>query len=356
MLQVAEVIETKKAFKPDQKDDIGDPLPLGSIQCRLGSHQNMVGQVRNIWARPLGFNRRVPLIGEHVILMNGPVNDNTSKVFKTTGYYYFSPINSTDDLVFHHFPKLWERSNQPGGGGAGSTLADKEIPGYTFPKNPKKVENLQIFEGDDVLEGRFGQSIRFGTTVKGDLSVYSKRPTWEGTENTNPIMIMRVVKPKLPGNRPKTSGNKTSSNNKYTIENIKSDDSSIYLTTDQKLTTTQLGFSKHLVAKLIPSYNKPQALINSGRVVINAKDDILFLVGNSKTVVTAKKVQFQSQNYNVDLDDLMDWLKAFSGELQKLTSGQAQFSTAAGPTATATNAAQMIKIAKTDFPLKFKKP
>lgn len=348
MLQVAEVIETKKAFKPGQKDDKGDLLPLGSILCRLGSHQNMVGQVRNVWARPIGFNRRVPLIGEHVILMNSLVHDNSSKIIKTTGYYYFSPINATDDLVFHHFPKIWDRSNQPGGGSSGMILSDKEIPGYTFPKKPKKVDNLQIFEGDDVFEGRFGQSIRFGTTVKGDMSVYSKKPTWNGSENTNPIMILRVVKPKGSG------GSKSS--NSYTIENIKSDDGSIYITTDQKLTTVNIGFKKNLEVLKIPIYDKPQILIDSGRIVLNAKTDQLLLIGNSKVLNTARKVQFQSQQYNVDLDDLMNWLKELSNELFKLTSGQAQFATAAGPTAISTNLPQVLKLAKIDFNLKFKKP
>ena len=64
-------------------------------------------------------------------------------------------------------------------GTAGQRKADKKEWGYTFEQKPKKVENLQPFDGDDLFEGRFGQSIRFGSTVKGDMSVYEKKPTRE---------------------------------------------------------------------------------------------------------------------------------------------------------------------------------
>lgn len=343
MFQVAEVIETKKAFKSNQKDEEGKLLPLGSILVRLGSHQNMLGQVRNVWARPFSFNRRMPLIGEHVLLLNGPVHDNTSKFQKTTGYYYFSPLNTTDDLVFHHFPKLWERSSSGDEPSAGGTLSDQEIPGYTFPKKPNPSQNVQIFEGDVLFEGRWNQSIRFGSTIVGNLSVYEKQPTWIGAKPQSPIMIFRV-------------GSVESSSNTYNVESLDKDKSSIYLTMDQTLPKVKMGFPKNLEAAKVPSWSKAQILIDSEQVVINAKLATAMLIGKTKAVVAANKVQLQSAKYNVDLDDLMDWLKSWAEQHFKLVSGEKQYSTAAGPTSTATNLAEMTKIVKTDFPLKFKKP
>ena len=341
---VAEVVENVTAFKSGQKDEKGDPLPLGSIQVRIGSHQSNLGQVSNIYARPAIFNRRIPLLGEQVILINAPVNDWSTSSNKGTGYLYFSPINAVDDLVLHVFPKLWKRQGLAGGGSSGERLIDKGEVGRTFPKVPKKVDNLQIFEGDELFEGRLGQSIRFGSTIQGgDQSIYEKKPTWKGSGNTDPLMILRVKK---------TQGG----SNKYTIEDLGKDESSIYLTSNQSLNNFKPGFDKNSDVKQIGNFSGgSQILVDSDRVVINAKKNMLFLIGKDKTILTGKKVLFQSDKYKVDLDELMDFLKKWLGEDTKLASGQAQYSTSAGPTAVATNMSQYQTLTNSDFN-KFKQP
>ena len=82
---VAEVVETRKSFKPNQSDDKGNKLPLGSIECKIGGHQSNLGQIVSVWARPASFNRRIPLIGESVILIPAPVNDWSTSGIKGIG-------------------------------------------------------------------------------------------------------------------------------------------------------------------------------------------------------------------------------------------------------------------------------
>ena len=239
---IAEVVETKWAYRSGLKDPDGNPLPLGSIEVRIGAHQSNLGQVRNIFARPAVFTRRMPLIGEQVLIMNGPVNDWSSSSNKGSGYMYYSPLNGTDDLVLHKFPRLWKRQGLAPGGSSGQRKADKEEPGYTFPKNPKPVDPLQPFEGDDLYEGRFGQSIRFGSTIQGgDSSIYEKKPTWKGSGNTDPLLILRVKK---------TEGG----SNKYTVEDLSKDESSIYLTSKQSLNSFKPGFDKNQDVKQIGNW------------------------------------------------------------------------------------------------------
>ncbi len=60
---IAEVVETKMAYKSNQKDENGNYLPIGSIQIRMGGSDTSLGQVRNVYARPAIFNKRIPLIG-----------------------------------------------------------------------------------------------------------------------------------------------------------------------------------------------------------------------------------------------------------------------------------------------------
>jgi len=339
---VAEVVETKWAFKPGQKDpNTGDPLALGSIEVRIGGGENNLGQVRCVFCRPAIFNRRIPHIGDFVYLVSAPVNDwSTSKV-KNSGFLYFSPINSTDDIVSHQFPRIWKRKASVSNGGA-ERKSDKEEPGYTWPKDPTPLDRLQPFEGDDLIESRTGSSIRLGSTIIGDDSVYSKKPTWKGSKNGDPITVIRVAKQKGDGK-------------KYEIEDIGKDESSIYLTSDQKLSKLKGGFDKNTDVKQLGQKSIAQIVVNSKRVVINAYDDTLFLIGKEKTILTGKKVLLQSEKHKVDLDDLMDFLKKWLGEDVKLAQGSSQYSTASGPTSVATSVAQYIQLQSADFQ-KFKMP
>ena len=339
MFSIGEVVSINKGYKAGQSDDKGNRLPLGSIKCRLGGADRISGNIRHIWARPANFNRRMPLQYEQVLLFIGPVHDQTDGISKDSGYYYLSAINSTDDLVLHQLPKIWWRSKGSGGGGGGGAIP----PGLSFPTSPKKVDNIQPFAGDDLLESRFGSSIRLGQSVAG--GAYDKQPTWKGGSNGDPITILRISKP--------TGGGGAS---KYTVEDIKSDDSSIYLTSTQKLINAKLGFTKHLDGAKVPTFSNPQIIIDSDRVIINAKKDIAMVVAKSKVILAGKQVVLVTDKHYVDVDDLVEYVKEILTQLNALTSAQAMFATPAGPTAAATNAAQVAKLLQVDYNLKFKTP
>jgi hypothetical protein len=342
------------AFKDNQKDENGDILPLGSCQFRIGGHQSNLGQVSNHYARPLNFQRRIPAIGEMCLLVSAPTNDYSTSNVKGIGFLYLTPLNATDDLNVGSFSKIWKRKGLVQGQNPGERPNDKDQIGRSF-KEPKKVLNVQIYEGDDIFEGRFGQSLRFGTTVKGETGHYAEKPTWDGPKNNDPLIIMRVKKPD--GGGQNTSSNQgLSASNKYTIEDIDKDDSSIYLTTNQKLKNFKAGFDKNLDVKKLAQFNgKSQIAINSNRVVLNANKDMLLLIGKEKAILTGKKVLLQSEKHKVDLDELMDFLKKWLGEDVKVFSGTAQISTPAGPTSFSTNMAVYQTLQNADFN-KFKQP
>lgn len=354
---VVEVVEVGKAYKSNQKDENGDPLPLGSIQVRIGGQQSNLGQTRNIWVRPASWNLRIPLVGESVFLITAPVNDWSSSSVKGVGYLYVAPLNATDDMAQGKFPKLWKRGNNVGGGSSGQRNADKEK-NYTFPDSPTRTFPIQPFEGDDILQSRTGASIRFGTTVQGgDQSIYEQKTTWKGSKNADPILILRLKKPEGGSSNAISSLNIfKSSSNKYTIEDLSKDESSIYMTVNQSLSKLKGGFDKNLEVKKLGNFQgKSQIVVDSDRVVINSKKDILFLIGATQTIVTGKKVLFQSDKYKVDLDDLMDFLKKWLGHFNDLTSGKAMVSTPSGPSGPSTNMAQVLQLQTTDF-TKFKQP
>lgn len=353
---IGEVVENKCAYKPNQKDSAGNNLPLGSVEIRIGGGGSNLGQIRSVWCRPANFTYRIPQIGEHVIVISAPTNDYSTSNIKNVGYLYLNPINCLDDLVLNSFSHIFVRSNNVGGGGSGERKHDQGDVGYTMPNRPKRSFPIQPFDGDELYQGRWGQSIRFGSTVEGDMSVYDKKPTWKGGSNTDPILILRVKKPDGGTVQPPDPTQIQQSTNKYTIEDIDKDDSSIYITCTQNLPNLKGGFDKNLdVKKLATFNNSSQIVINSGRVVINAVKDSVFLVGKESAVVTGKKVLLQSDKYKVDLDELIDYIKEHVDLDKDLSSGTATYSTAAGPTAIASNLADFIQLSTVKFQ-KFKQP
>lgn len=354
----AEVIETKMAFKPNQKDDKGNILPLGSILVRQNSNSTS-GQVKNLYARPAGFMRRIPMIGEHVLVIQVPLHDKSSSSSTSSGYMYVNPYNSTDDLALHQFPKLWERSNHYDSK-VPSVKSDKKEIGYNYVKagDIKQTLNIQPFEGDDIIESRFGSSFRMGASIENDKSIYEHRPTWVGKSNGDPIIILRNLKPTSSTSRlvDILSVNK-SFNNKYVIEDIDKDESSIYLTSTQKLEKLKASFQKNTDAKQIATWNKgSQVVLNADRVILNAKTDKLLLLAKTEAVLSSDKVLFQTNKYKVQLDDLMDYLDDLTKICWEWATGSKQFLTSMGPTSTATNMANVTKLHKTTFTSKFKKP
>lgn len=361
-LFIGEVVEIKKAFKPFVRHE-GDPkeqLPLGTIEIAIGQTQGATAQRKNIYASPASFNRRIPLIGEHVLVMQAPFTTADTDSIKGGKYIYFSPLNVTDDLSVGQLPRTWKIQKigdvTPFNLGARKADIPSFSPGrvYTFPDPQaglKKVQNIQPYEGDEIIEGRLGQSIRMGSTVQGDITIYSTPPTWQGGQKGDPIMVFRVKKPKIPRPpaRPKSPIEPYTSTNLYTVETLATDDSSIYMTTSQMLPTVLPAAKFNKDSLTSGAWKGAQVFVDSGRVVLNAKKDSVLVLGNKKAVVSGRKVILQSSKYYVDLDKLMDWLKEFSNLYAALSRGTAQLSTAAGPTLIATNLAQVVAHNTTKF-------
>lgn len=117
--------------------------------------------------------------------------------------------------------------------------AEPEFPlGKTFRlKQTDNIRNLQPFEGDTILQARFGQSIRFGSTnilpqvanSRENVPVLNTWSTPQGEDlnstNGDPITIILNEQ----GKRPESSKFDTF------VEDVNSDGSSIYMTSTQIL-------------------------------------------------------------------------------------------------------------------------
>ena len=228
-------------------------------------------------ALPLFPNQKYfPLPGEIVLLQNlpsapSPITDKTEET------YYTTTINAWNSPQFNGL----------------FVEEDKNLLYNSFIEN-KDFRGLQTFEGDYILEGRFGNSIRFGSTNKSgnqDLSPWSTNP---GELLSNPITILS-----------NEHNNKLSNSDLY-VEDINKDGSSIYLTSTQKipLNIGNVKLSNITAPISIQDYVEPQVLINADRTVISSKSDEVLIFGYSGVELYSQgPIYMQSDKIGITLQD-----------------------------------------------------
>jgi hypothetical protein len=332
IILTGEVIDTSIAFKPST-DSNNKSLPLGTVKVAcFASTQKTAPRIVN--ASPYDTtNIRVPLKGERVMIFY-LAQDFSSPTFSSDKYYYLNPVNIQGDVNTNALPgqknltisgnesaKYTDSINTPN---VISTLGAFSL-GSTFKQ--KNIKHIQPFEGDAYMQGRFGQSIRFSSTVIGDDTIYSKKPNWSGPTNGDPITII-------------SNGHQsdTSQSNTFTLEDINKDKSSIYLTSNQKISLFQSA-QKNFGIGVKPGslYIGAQTIINSDRIVLNSKTDYVILSGKAG-------VNVATPQWAMNMDTLFTTLESLVQELVNLATGTAFFSTGAGPTGPATNLANIQKL------------
>lgn len=191
-------------------------------------------------ARPYDNNIvRYPVQGEIVELVVGPsprLNDDGL----AKDVYYRTPIGLWNNSHHNAFPNFAYTANAnnssqttyndttSGIAKSNVTSSQKVSLGYTF-KDQYDIKNLQVFEGDILHQGRWGQSIRFGSTVSGSAI---KNPWSSFGKSGSPITIIR--------NGQNTSFVGPTDPWTPTIEDINLDGASIYLCAGQVIRVSDI--------------------------------------------------------------------------------------------------------------------
>ena len=222
------VLGPYKGATQERDPDYGSPIDVGKIRYEIlySTLSTSKSQEVSEPAWPMfNFLRQYPIVNEIVLIMAGPsekLNDRASN----QQFFYFPPYSLWNRANHGAFPNMEEYANflkqfvniQAYQG----TATSGSLPlGYTFQEN-QLVRNLQPFEGDTVIQGRFGQSVRFGSTVP----VLKRDNTWSNSgKNGDPITIIlnsqAQVSPSLKFNN--------------MVENINKDGSAIYMTSTQEI-------------------------------------------------------------------------------------------------------------------------
>lgn len=252
---VAEVLGydyTYQYIPPNQINSNVDKLFALKVRSCSGYFNN------NIFiARPSNINlKQIPLVGEFVLIYKTFNEQSTSTVWREA-WYYVTSVDIQSSINENMLPGLSDGLTQE--------EIDNIQPGYTFKR--KSVAPLQPYEGDFMLEGRWGNSIRFSSTIATNNSMpenyYWEQPSWSsGKSNSDgdPIIILAN------GHIPKT-------NKEFVVEDIDLDASSIYLTSTQKI---PLLMSSELNPEF-SSFEGSQLLGSADRIILRAKNNSVVL-------------------------------------------------------------------------------
>ena len=245
-------------------------------------------------ARPLfPHTKNIPLKKEIVLIISTTTNNlvDTNEQTANTNkfvYYYISPLNIwgninhnalPEEIYFPETPDSLNKSYSETLNGDTNSINDNfhEIELGTFFKERGNVQPLQPYEGDVIYEGRWGNSIRFGSTSIGTDSPWSEFP-----ENGDPITILR-------------NGFYDNGKEQWDpiVEDINQDKSSIYLTSTQKIPieVTNQNYSAYAPSTEPDNpkdYTQDQVIITSNRILINSKNDHTLLSGGKSIGLNSK--------------------------------------------------------------------
>ena len=189
----------------------------------------------NNTARPIfSFLKNYPLKNEIVLIMSS----YDKNIYNTGGFtnYYFPNLNIWNHPHHNALPTIKGISDdaskrdykQTENGLAVRQIEDEgtNIDLGDYFKEQTKIKPLLPYEGDTIIEGRFGNSIRFGSTNIGESILEENKNRWSNNSTVgDPILIIRN------GQLEETDGKGWV----HSIEDIDDDASSIYLTSNQKL-------------------------------------------------------------------------------------------------------------------------
>jgi hypothetical protein len=258
-----------------------DGYNVGAIKVRIFSIHNSRDDELLDWADPLDSAiQEMPLIGELVMIHKVLGNFfYTKKVFLAHRMQENGMLKLNDTLN-NRISQLNTKIT--------ATADEISIDSHKFGeyfKPDSRVRQLKHFEGDLLIQGRMGHSIRFGSS-KVDPS----------SNGMSPNIILRTGQGK---DIEKTDVTKDSPFG-LILEDINKDAASIWMTSDQTIpfqpTTVDAGSFKRTIQNGPHQYDGAQIIANSDRLVLNAKKTHVMLFANEEIYLNSFK------NTSIDSD------------------------------------------------------
>lgn len=287
-LRIAEVLSVSDSFSENTNDAF--KITVRSI---VDVNTKTYDNVRPADIRDLS----VPLPGEHVLIFKALQQDSNNSV-RRYDWYYLTTYSLQSELNNNLLPGVTYNTSN-----SSTTQELSESWKQYIKETPVKL--LQPYPGDRIIQGRWGNRFRLGSTLKNQDTVISKLPPWKRGSGADgdPIIVL--------------SNTKTSNNtNGFITENLNADYSSLYLTSTQELP----GYT---VVKSLKQENgyQSQFIGVADRINLNAKTDSVTINAPNNIELNTDKVVFGTQSdkesgiYSTELHDVLNNI------LNVLTSG-----------------------------------
>ena len=195
----------------------------------------------------------------------------------STGLWYYTGIASERGTINH----LLNASNIV-------YRADGTTPysGEYFISMPHSARSLDLYEGDVVMQGRFGHSLRFtGSNPK------IATPWKSSTDSASPLTILR--------------------NGYLPVENFDTDTAGIWLTSDQHIHVPLQADLPQAIRTTKDKFGGGQIILYSDRVMIGSKTADIIL-SSKKTIALCTQV------WAHDVDTVLDTIYETLEQVQKL--------------------------------------
>ena len=235
--------------------------------------------------------KNYPLINEIVYIISLPNTGIGESSTSTISYY----LNLTSLWNHPHHNAYPSKANEPSPPQQKDYLQTVEGSVVTVSNNPTQISlgktfiersnirPLLPFEGDVIYEGRWGNSIRLGSTVQNANNNWSKAGI-----NGDPLIIIR---------------NKNNQGTQEgwipTTEDVNNDDSSIYITSTQNIplnvaSLSYISYPDGQQPTTPKEFAGSQIILDSGRLVFNSYNDHILLS-------SAKSINLNSrETVNID--------------------------------------------------------
>ena len=294
--RVKRVILTPEEY-PDDYRQRGESASLGGIKFEFTNNSTNQNEAKDDFALPYNSNHKnIPQKNEIVTILALPnTESSTNKV--SFSYYYLPSVNiwnsphvnavPDEALTSQGTPPSQRKNYRDVEQGSSRVLTDKPTT-LLFDNNfteRSTVRNIPYFPGDNILEGSFGNHIRLGSTCVRE----SLPNTWSTKgigSNGDPIITIQN------GQYPTDT-----SPWEPLSENINLDDSSIYLTSTQKInieppTYLNYSYNGENTPEDPDQFTQPQILLNSNRVSLFSRESSL---------ISAPKVHITGETVNMDM-------------------------------------------------------
>tara|TARA_R110000765_G_scaffold419684_1_gene524069 strand:+ start:51 stop:1112 length:1062 start_codon:yes stop_codon:yes gene_type:complete len=282
---------------PEFKNNLS--LMVGSIKGRRYDTErgNSVESLQ--WYNPLDpSDLKIPLIGEAVLLVEAPDKGIISRKISRS-FCYISTIGLFGDISNNAAPGF-VKSKDPNSSPTLFTgnMGTSEEPSIGDYAPDLQIPPLVAFEGDRIIQGRWGNAIRFSNTSNGSVD----KTFWNSSgPDGDPIVII--------------SNGLEDSETLTRTEDLDDGSSNLILTSTQQIdieasNKLPIGYSK------LNQYVGSQIVLSSDKIVLNSMEDTVVISGK-------KGVSISTPEWKADITKLCDILEDLISEVSTIAQGTA---------------------------------